>query len=341
MERIKLGDVELPSGELMILDPGLGRFWRHDGEPRSPRAADPATVDVRFVGRDAVQAGRTFDRSFHPEFYYDVASVEKVSELFAAHCRERGLQAQLQVLDRKVPHVERARRALEYGGGLGVVEFNGIWGVVVGGLPHGPIPVVGSLLDGELAQRFRSVDLVIDERAAVARSETVTGVMVDHGQLLCAGLGPLGAFKMWESLDGLADFVFWGRDAAPLAAASQAPELDDGLFGWTDLPMARVGEHAGPIQQRIHEEKLGVNVDYRPHCNLERLNAQIRSSDERNGRLVLDSARTCGFDNRWGDGIFPVIRDLDAQGRTIRVRMDVGNEQMQARMRQMMAKASR
>src|SRR6478672_11427758 len=119
MERIKLGDVELPSGELMILDPGLGRFWRHDGEPGSPRAADPATVDVRFVGRDAVQAGRTFDRSFHPEFYYDVAAVEKVSELFATHCRERGLSAQLQVLDRKVPHLERARRALEYGGGLG------------------------------------------------------------------------------------------------------------------------------------------------------------------------------------------------------------------------------
>jgi hypothetical protein len=58
---IVLGEVEVPSGVLLILDPGLGRFWRHDGDPRSPRASDPPADDLQIVGPDALAASRAFD----------------------------------------------------------------------------------------------------------------------------------------------------------------------------------------------------------------------------------------------------------------------------------------
>jgi hypothetical protein len=37
----------------------------------------------------------------------------------------------------------------------------------------------------------------------------------------------------------------------------------------------------------------------------------------------------------WGDGLYPVYRDLDARGRLVRVRIDLGNEQIVARQREL------
>jgi len=333
---VTLGEVELPSGTMVIIDPGLGRFWRHDGDPRSPRRADPLQLDLEIVGPDAVEAGRRYDRQFDPRFLYDVRDPDDAIAHFAAFCRDAGLDARAIVAAERVPHTTRARHALAAGDGAGVVQYNNLWGVVVGGLPAGRrLPVVGWLLpdDHELAGRFRTIAVLVDEQAAVVRSRTVQGVMVDHGQLMCVGLEPLGAFKMWEPADGLADYVFWGRDAERVATELGAARLDDTLFGWRDLPMADVGRHAQPLQQRIADERLAIAVDYRPHDNLEALNAQIRGSDRRAGVVTLDGAVACGFDNRWGDGIFDVVVDHDAAGRVVRVRLDVGNEATQQRLR--------
>lgn len=76
-----------------------------------------------------------------------------------------------------------------------------------------------------------------------------------------------------------------------------------------------------------------VAVDYRPHCNLEKLNAQIRANELEVGQVLLDHAKYCGFSSRWGDGIFEVIRDFDPTGRLVRIRIDVGSEQKQTLMR--------
>jgi hypothetical protein len=334
---VALGEVELPSGVMLVLDPGLGRFWRHDGEPRSPRAGDPPTVDVAVMGPDAHIAGSGFDHSFVPERIYDVVNLERLTGAFTTYCKKHNYQAWLEALPTKVPHLERARLALRHGGGLGVVEFNRVWGVVAGGLPaERALPVVGHLLEGEFAGRFRSIDVIVDGAATVARTQSVMGVMVQHGQLMCVGLEPLGQFKMWEPHDGLADFIFWGRDAEVLAHELGARSLGDGSFGWRDLPMAAVVGVAEPLQQRVAHKGLKVAVDYRPHDNLERLNAQIRTSPERHGSLILDGARTCACDNRWGDGVFAVARDLDSDGRVVRVRLDVGSTVTQARIRRAM-----
>ncbi|WP_434301534.1 DUF2185 domain-containing protein [Corallococcus exiguus] len=332
---VELGDIDLPEGVLLILDPGLGRFWRHDSEPASPRKKAPAEHDLRISGPDAEAAGQAYDREFDPRFLFDRKDPADAAAHFEGFAREQGFDARAEVLSARIPHTERARLALEHGKGLGVVKYNGLWAVVVGGLPSSRgLKVIGmSMPPGEFGGRWRSIDIVVDEEAEAARSEQVSGVMVDHGQLLFAGLGPMGRFRMWEPEDGLADYVFHGRDAPKLAKELGASDLGDGLYGWKDLPMDRVGEKATPLQERLEKDGLAVGVDYRPHCNLEKLNAGLRECEEDTASLVLDGARVVGCGNRWGDGIFTVSRHLDAKGRTVRVRVELGTEERQKLLR--------
>ncbi|MCP3100265.1 DUF2185 domain-containing protein [Myxococcus sp. K15C18031901] len=336
---VALGEVELPEGILVILDPGLGRFWRHDAAPASPRKKDSEQWDLRLVGRDAVAAGKAYDREFDARFLFDQARPS--SEHFDAFARERGYDARTEVVTPRIPHTERARLALEHGSGLGVVKYNNLWAVAVGGLPSGrALSVRGvPMPPGEFAGRWRSIDIVVDAKVEPVRSESVEGVMVDHGQLLFAGLGPLGHFRMWEPEDGLADYVFWGKDAPALAKSLGAGEVADGVFGWKDLPMESVGEKATPLQERIEEENLAVGVDYRPHCNLEKLNALLRESPEDAATLVLAGAKVLGCGNRWGDGVFKVSRHFDAAGNVVLVRMELGTEERQRLMRRVQLRA--
>lgn len=332
---VLLGEVEVPSGILLVLDPGLGRFWRHDGDPCSPRKADPKHHDLAIVGPDAVAAGKAYDRQFDPRYLFDVGDVAATIKHFAKFVKDRKLDARLERLDRRIPHLERARLAVEAGGGAGVVHYNNLWAVAVGGLPAGQTLRIEAtpMPQGEFARRWRSIDVVIDAEGVVARSLPVQGVMVEHGQMICADLEAFGQFRMWEPLDGLADFIFWGQDAPAIAEKFQASRLDDRHFGWLNVPDSEIHRFAQPVQAWIESQQLLAGVDYRPHCNLEKLNAQIRDKELESGQLELAGVRVCGFRNRWGDGIFTVIRDLDASGRLVRIRLDVGNEETQSRLR--------
>jgi hypothetical protein len=334
MMPVLLGEVEIPSGILLVLDPGLGRFWRHDGDPRSPRQSDPQQWDLAVVGPDAVAAGQAYDRQFDPRYLFDIGDVAATQKHFKAFVKAKNLSARLEQLDRRIPHMERARLAVEVGGGGGVVQYNNLWAVAVGGLPTDrTLKIEATPMEGEFAGRWRSIDVVIDAESPVARSLPVQGVMVEHGQLICADLEAFGQFRMWETLDGRTDFVFWGKDAPAIAEKFQASRLDDNNFGWLNVPAADVYRFAQPVQDWIKSQKLYAGVDYRPHCNLEKLNAQIRETEFESGQFELNGTRACGFRNSWGDGIFTVIRDLDANGRLVRVRLDVGNEQTQSRLR--------
>jgi hypothetical protein len=337
---VVLGEIDLPSGVLIVLDPGLARFWRHDSDPRSPRRADGEDVDLAIVGPDAVMAGRAFDRQFDPRYLFDIPidRLESWRAQFAEFVAERRFDARLELLGNRVPHTERARLAVEVGGGAGVVTYNRLWAVAVGGLPvDRPLPVMAtSMPQGEFAGRWRSIDVVVDPTVEVARTEITQGVMVEHGELLCADLDALGEFRMWESLDGLGDFVFWGADAADLAVRVGARTLNDHEFGWTALPMAEVDTRAAETRRIVKEQGLQLGIDYRPHDNLERLNAQVRVNKSRAGMLLLNGVRACGFDNRWGDGIFTVARHLGPAGQLVRVRLDVGDDDTQRRLRRVL-----
>ncbi len=157
---ILLGEVEVPSGILLILDPGLGRFWRHDGEPCSPRPSDPTYHDLALVGSDASAAGKAYDRQFDPRYLFDVTDVAATKKHFAKFVKDRKLSARLEQLERRIPHLERAKLAVEAGDGAGVVHYNHLWAVAVGGLPSKqrlrgeatPMP------QGEFAGRWRSIN---------------------------------------------------------------------------------------------------------------------------------------------------------------------------------------
>ncbi len=253
---VELGWIDVPDGVLVILDPGLGRAWKHEAPPR-----DVATGEIAFGSHVAVA----------------VTSIP----------RDRPLSV------------------------VGV-----------------PMSAGGEPSD-EARGRWRSLDVVVAD-GRWKRVEQVGRVSVEHGQLLFAGWSPLSHFRMWDSLDGLADYVFFGRAAAALAERVGATKLADGLFGWRDIPMGSVAERAQPLQALVETERLDVVVDYRPHCNLERLNGQIRETDERVGHLVLDGARVLGCDNRWGDGLFDVVACYDTRGALVRVRVELGTPEREA-----------
>ena len=332
---VQLGEIDISSGIVLVIDPGLGRFWRHDDDAHSPRSVDPERFDFAIVGPDAIAAGKAYDRQFDPRYLFDIADVATTEERFAKFVADRNFNAWLQRPDHRITHVERARLAVEAGGGAGVVQYNGMWAVAIGNVE----PAKGLRIEatpmpsGEFAGRWRGIDVIIDAEAVVAQSLPVQGVMVEHGQLMCADLEAFGQFRMWESLDGLADFVFWGKDAPDVAEKFHASHLDSHEFGWLNVSEAEIHKFAGPVQHWIESQNLKVGVDYRPHCNLERLNAQIRNNETGSGQLELAGLRVCGFQNRWGDGIFTVVRDVDAAGRLVRIRLDVGNEETQSRLR--------
>jgi hypothetical protein len=336
-ESVVLGEINTPSGVLVVLDPGLGRFWRHGTQPRSPRRADGDEIDMGIIGPNAVAAGRAYDRQFDPRYLFDIPVdyAERMQEQFKGFAAERGFDARAERLSHRVPHVERARLAVEAGGGIGVVTFNRLWAVACGGLPvTGAWSVVAtSMPDGEFAGRWRWIDVVVAPGVEVVTTVPVQGVMVDHGQLMCVDLDALGEFRMWESLDGCGDFVFWGADAATAAKTVGAPRLGGEEFGWLDLPMAELDALADRTQGLIDEHGWRMAVDYRPHDNLERLNAQVRVNQTRAGTVLLGGVPACGFDNRWGDGIFTVSRGLGSAGELVRVRLDVGDDDTQRRMR--------
>jgi hypothetical protein len=292
---------------------------------------------MRIVGPDAVAAGRAYDRQFDPRFLFDIPvdQAEPVKAQFGAFAAQHGFDARAERLSVRVPHAERASLAVETGAGIGVVTFNRLWAVACGGLPTDRLcqVVATPMPDVEFAGRWRWIDVVVAPELEVVKAEPVQGVMVEHGQLMCVDLDALGEFRMWESLDGLGDFVFWGADASDLANSVGARRLNDGEFGWTDLPMAEVRAGADRTQRLIKEQGLRVAVDYRPHDNLELLNGQVRVNDTRAGTLSLRGAQACGFDNRWGDGIVTIARHLGAAGELVRVRLDVGDEDRQRRLR--------
>jgi hypothetical protein len=61
----------------------------------------------------------------------------------------------------------------------------------------------------------------------------------------------------------------------------------------------------------------------------------LGGSPTASGVVALGAAQACVFATRWGDGLFEVHRDLDAEGRLLRVRIELGTPQRQTLMRRM------
>jgi hypothetical protein len=343
----ELGQVTISSGVALVIDTGLLKFWCHDRPPLMPEGAAPddvvasanAATDFRLEGSDAERAGRVFDRQWHPLFLYDIPShgVEKVRASFAACVREHGLDARLVPLDQRVSHRRRVDEALAYGGAAGEVMFQGITAVAVTGVQADrPLAILGERMpsDGPDAGRWRSVWLECLPGGEVVRSELAGTVAVDEARLMFTDVDALGQWQHEQPLDGQADFVFWGRDAERVARATGAADLGNGQWGWVDLPVRETVQRGIAVEEMRDQNSYKLATDFRPHSHHFLVMRQVRATPTESGTVEVGGVRVCTFMTSWGDGFFPVFRDVDAGGRLVRVRIDLGNDQIVERQRQ-------
>jgi hypothetical protein len=159
---------------------------------------------------------------------------------------------------------------------------------------------------------------------------------VDEARLIAVDVDGLAAWDDRNSQDGKADVVFWGSNAADVAAEVGASPIDfageANLFGWANLTFDDARDRAERVRSlRSDERKFAV--DFRPHTHHWQVMRNVRATRTESGVLDLAGARLCMFMTTWGDGAFPIEADLDPAGQVLRIRIEVGCDKTVARMR--------
>lgn len=340
MGRIQLGTVRAPSGILVVIDAGYAGLWCHretDFEDDSAwllgekdREIARTSVDLHVVGTDAAEAGRRFDRQWHPLWLYDIPrdAVAQMEQLFRDSIAALGLDAAITVSERRIPHRERVTLALGHGGGAGEIQLQGVWTAVCGGIPTDrELPVFGEPMPpGPDQERWRRIYVELVPEGQIATSHKIGQSGVDWGRLMFADADALDEWRHNDAIDGKADCVFWGRDAEALAQTVGASPLDAAQFGWHDLPVAEAEDRVRLLERIRTERAWKLAIDFRPHSHHWQLMQQVRASPSESGTVEIGAARLCGFMTSWGDGIFDVLAERDASGRLVRLTIDCGNE---------------
>jgi hypothetical protein len=352
-DRELLGTVHCPSGIAVVLDAGMLGLWCHrdfDDDSSWPmddehRRIARESVDLRIEGPDAEAAAAAFDRQWHRRYLFDIPikGLAKLTASFDEAVRERHLRAELIRCNRRVPHRERIDLAIAQGNGFGEMQYHGMWAAVAAGFPpHRSMPVYGErIMAGPDAGRWRRVYVELVPRAHPLRSELVGNAMVDEARLIVADADALGAWVHDRPLDGLADVAFWGADELQIASMMGAARLlphqrqrpDQAPLGWTDMPATEAEARYQAVRKCRDDHGLKVRVDYRPHSHHHQLLSQFDRTPTESGTVKIENAELCGFMTSWGDGIFEVIREHDAEGRLVRLTLDVGNDKMVQRQR--------
>ncbi|MEU4690282.1 hypothetical protein [Actinoplanes sp. NPDC023714] len=322
-ESVLLGEITCPSGELVLMDSGRLGLW--SGELSPDETAEPGTVaaaDFEIAGPDALAAARSFDRQ-SGRYLYDIPQhgVAKVHAQFQEHCAEHGLQATLRLFPRRVPHRERLRRALKTGARDFLVA--GFPAVPVGDLPADrPLPVTAT----PGPKGWREIQIWMGAGTPV-ETRRLGDIHVEEERFVFADVGALCSWVHEETLDGLADLVFWGRDEELIAAEFRAGRtgiLADDPYGWTDLPDEEAYQLAVRLQHRQHAEpQADFAFDFRPHSHHWQALAGIRGSIHDAAVVTAGDADILVARTSVGDGAFPVRLDLDAAGKPAAIRIDL------------------
>jgi hypothetical protein len=200
--------------------------------------------------------------------------------------------------------------------------------VMIGDLPRDrPLPVWGVRVGaGRWEKLWDHVVIEVSDAAAastVTSSEEVGTVMVDFARVLLCDESNPDSWVHSDCIDGKADFVFWGRDAADLATAVGAPALEDGNFGWRDMDVDEVVERGTAAEKLRTERGWKLATDFRPHSHHWALLELARASETESGTIDVGTLRVCLFFTTWGDGMFPVFVDKDAGGAPVQIRIQL------------------
>src|SRR5207247_237226 len=159
--------------------------------------------------------------------------IKSIRDSFQRCIRSRDLDAHLVQLDERITHRERVDLIRRSRPGGGEIIFQGVPAGVVEVPRDRSMPVVAEGMQAGPDQgRWRHIALLCNETAKVARSDQVGYVGVDYARLMFADVDALAEWQHEDSLDGLADFVFWGRDAKKAARRTKAPQQGDHEWGW-------------------------------------------------------------------------------------------------------------
>lgn len=197
------------------------------------------------------------------------------------------------------------------------------WGVVAEGVPSGTFVVKGERVgEGDWSDCWRAVWVEIAS-GSIARSDALGTAGVDFARLMFIDADAIAQWRDDVSLDGKADFVFWGRDAEALAREVDAPPQGDGEFGWLDRPVEEIIALGTKAEETKAAKGWKLATDFRPHTHHFLVLAQARASATGSGELELAGSHTCMFFTSWGDGVFPVFADRDASGALLRLRVQL------------------
>jgi hypothetical protein len=164
----------------------------------------------------------------------------------------------------------------------------------------------------------------------VTASKKLGEAGVDFARLVVMDHAALDHWQHEDSLDGLADVMFWGRDEALLARVMNAKRFQDGS-GWIDLPIAEAEAKADEVGRRKASNKWLLASDLRPHSHHFYALAAARKGSHGAGELELAGTRMLLFFTSWGDGVFPIYLDLDGD-RPVQIRIQLATAESDASM---------
>lgn len=343
----RLGEVVLASGALVVIDFGLLGIWSHH-EPPLGLYADPelnaradAASDLEIVGSDAVEVASQIElAAAKGTFVFDMPpdGVDLVRRKVDTICSGSGLDASVETIPR-MPHGERVRRLLRQLPDGVEVPFAGPWAVAIDGLSTGRVLEVRGVrmpADSPDAGRWRSVWLDVEPGRPVRESVEIGHVLVDEARLMFCDVETMGAWNHEEPSDGLFDVVFWGRDAEEVAASLGAPpqpSAGDDIYGWVDIDENGARDVWRQLSELRERGEAKFAFDVRPHSDHHRLLVAARNTPTESAGLDVGDGRVVGFFTSWGDGAFPVFRDIDDAGSLVRVRVELGCDAIVARTR--------
>lgn len=335
-QREQLGFVTCQSGILVFIDTGYLNVWSHDKPPLLPQGAldsdndtkrANAFVDLQIVGRDAEKAGQLLEMSMVPLYVFDQPPEDPDLRVrFDNIVRQYGLESRMETLPERVSHRKRVDLALQNGSGAGEVQFHGVGAAVVAGIPTArQLKVCGERASGPQSDRWKTVTVECNPDLEIERSEIVGSIGVDYARILIADVDSLGSWQHEESLDGMADFVFWGKDAEKLARSVKAPSLDQEQFGWLNIEQGLALELGNAAEESRKRNGYRLATDYRPHSHHWRVMKASRTTPTESGMTEVGGTTVCNFMTTWGDGVFDVYRDMTSNKELVQIRVEMQN----------------